>query len=165
VGRASADEPAAQPTDAADDPAEQPADQADEPAPDLRFAFSGEDGPDGCRYDGPASVARGQNLFTLTNTSDQHVVLVLFRFAEGYGYDDMIEDLGGDFPHEPEDANPALFPWLDGGWRPLTESPWGEETGLNATVPPGTYALACWVPGEGGKVGGSGPPPALTVEE
>jgi hypothetical protein len=141
-------------------------------AAELAFTFTGETGPDGCRYEGPATLSTGSYPSTLTNTSTEHFAIVnVQRLAEGFAFDDFLDylaELGDDYPvvTPPEHDNPRLHDWLDGDWRSVHEAAPGETHALEGlTLPPGRLVAFCWTDDERGAAGGVWPAAALEVAD
>lgn len=119
---------------------------------ELLVTFSGGDGTDGCRYDGPTRFLEGEYRARLINEAGEVVAVNLDRLATGYDYGDFLDRMGardGDPPLTvpPRDQDPAAHEWLDGSFRTILNL--GADAG-DIRLAAGHHVLYCWNEGEDG---------------
>lgn len=154
VGRSGGDDPVAAGDAGEAPPAEQPADQPVEPGDDvvLSFAFTGEEGPEGCSYDGPTSLVAGKYATTFDPGSAKRVAVNLDPIKADVTYEDFLGQIGATEGQLPvsiasEDMNPEAQAWLDGSFRTIHQA----STEVEAVqLLAGRFVIYCWTPDDGG---------------
>ena len=132
-GDSSADQRAVE----ADRPTSTVSTQPEQPPP-IRIAFDGED----CTSPSPGSIAPGSRSVVLTDASGRpDVDFVVFRFAEGYGWEDHVQRWSGYFAGGPL---PGFPDWLTLGMHDFTLPRLelgANEMQYNYVFEPGTYGV------------------------
>jgi hypothetical protein len=73
----------------------------------------------------------GRTSFTMTNAGEERHVMLLFRLAEGFTVDDVLESEGDEGAEEELESDTAAA---------------GEEAVLTADLVPGVYGMICFLP-------------------
>lgn len=139
----------------------QPAEEGDDVA--LSFTFTGEDGADGCRYDGPSAFVEGVYATELDDTASDPVTVNLDPLASGVTYEDFLEMTGAEegvpVRVPTDEQNPESQEWLGGDFRTILQS---DEEAENVRLLPGRFVAYCWTTDdEGSRVWPAG---QVTVE-
>ncbi len=155
TGLTGCDDEAADPEEAAaateqEMPAAEAVDAIPAEEAEVSMMVTGEDGPDGCRYDGPAVMLEGAFAATAVNESDVTMSINLDRFADGYDYDDWLaaHDLASSdgLPAISSQPSASAHDWLAGEWRTVFFDMSSDESQSFEAIPvmPGDYLVSCW---------------------
>lgn len=148
-----------------DDPVEaaQPVSPADDVL--LSFTFTGEGGPDGCRYEGPTAFVEGKYPTEFVNAASARGVAVnLDPLKTGATYDGFLGQIGAadsepPVPIAPEDMTPERQEWLGGAFRTIHSASMDDQVAV--VLLPGKFVIYCWTPDEA--TGGARVWPAGTI--
>lgn len=122
----------------------------------LRFTFTGAEGRDGCRYDGPSRLIAGQHRIEFVDTTEAgRGAIGIEPLAEGYGLEDFVASLQDAAGRADPGAAPPyrLDRRTEYDWRPEPSTSYGLE-GLRIVQGPdidldeislsaGTHAMYC----------------------
>lgn len=119
---------------------------------ELLVTFSGGDGAEACRYEGPTVFIEGRYASRLVNTAGETVAVNLDTLTPGHSYQDFLERMGSEsgeppFVVPPEDQDPSVHAWLDGSFRTVRNL--GSDAG-DIVLLPGSHVLYCWNDGGDG---------------
>ena len=121
-----------------------------EKRPEMSFTFTGDEGPQGCQYDGPRTID-GSPMSTMVNATDGLAYVSFAKVAEGArpgDFDAHLATLGASYPvYIPREMHdPAVHTWMQGGWREIHHARPGETH--RVTTPglftEGTYVMFCY---------------------